>query len=152
MNKLITSSLELAKVKADQKKQNIIFNAPKDNIEAFVNKDKIWRVVNNLLGNAIKFSYEDSDIEIGLQSDEKNVIISVKDRGIGIAGKNKPFVFDMFTEAKLPGTSGEAPHGLGLSISAQIAKAHNGKIWFDSEEGKGTTFYFEFPVNSRMPE
>ncbi len=54
----------------------------------------------------------------------------------------------MFTEAKSLGTSGEAPHGLGLSISLQIAKAHYGTIWFESEEGKGATFHLVFPVKT----
>ena len=73
--------------------------------------------------------------------------VSVKDNGVGIPEKNKHNIFDMFTESKLPGTAGETPHGMGLSISLQIAKAHKGNVWFDSEEGKGSTFYLEFPVN-----
>jgi len=148
INKLATGSVELFNVRAAQKKQRIIVISGDEDIEAYVNREKIWRVINNLLGNAIKFSYENADIELCLQSDAENVTISVKDSGIGIAEKNKPFVFDMFTEAKLPGTSGEAPHGLGLSISTQIARAHGGAIWFESEEGKGTTFYFTFPIHA----
>jgi signal transduction histidine kinase len=52
----------------------------------------------------------------------------------------------VFTDAKRMGTSGEKPFGLGLSITRQIIEAHSGKIWFESEEGKGTTFYIDLPV------
>ena len=78
------------------------------------------------------------------------VHISVKDKGMGIPERNRPLVFDMFTQAKVPGTSGEMPYGLGLSISLQIAKAHKGNIWFETEEGKGSTFHFEFPTKSKI--
>ncbi len=69
---------------------------------------------------------------------------------MGIPERNRPLVFDMFTQAKVPGTSGEMPYGLGLSISLQIAKAHKGNIWFETEEGKGSTFHFEFPTKSKI--
>jgi signal transduction histidine kinase len=55
-------------------------------------------------------------------------------------------IFDAFTDAKRRGTSGEQPFGLGLSISRQIIEAHSGRIWFDSEENKGTTFFIELPI------
>jgi len=148
LNKLLASSVDLFSLRAAAKKQQIRFTANHENAEAFVNKEKIWRVVNNLISNAIKFSYENSTIELRLELKSGKADISVKDCGIGIPEKNKPFIFDMFTEAKTAGTSGEAPHGLGLSISLQIAKAHYGIIWFESEEGKGTTFHFVIPVNS----
>ena len=83
---------------------------------------------------------------MSLELIDGQVHIAVKDSGVGIPEKNRPFVFDMFTQAKIPGTSGEVPFGLGLSISLQIARAHQGNIWFDTEEGKGTTFHFEFPT------
>jgi signal transduction histidine kinase len=117
---------------------------------AYVNKDKIWRLFNNLISNAIKFSYERADIQIGIHRKDGRIRFSVKDKGIGIPEKNKSSIFDMFTESKMYGTSGEKPNGLGLSISLQIAKAHGGNIWFESEQGKGTTFYVDLP--EKLPE
>jgi len=120
--------------------------------------------LNNLIGNAIKFSFPNSKIEVSIKCIDKEnsslipveklntdpagdiILISVKDSGIGIADDLKQFVFNPFSEAKRPGTSGENANGLGMSISLQIAKAHGGNIWFESEEGKGTTFYFAFPA------
>ena len=147
INKLIESCIDLLSIRAAEKKQQLVFRSSQDIIEAYVNKEKIWRVINNLIGNAIKFSYKNSVIEINLGLVAGNVDISVEDNGIGIPEKNKPHIFDVFSEAKMTGTSGEAPHGLGLSISLQIAKAHSGDIWFESEEGKGSTFHLVFPAD-----
>ena len=148
IHKLVASSVELLSFRAAAKKQRLVITCDDKSIKAFVNKEKIWRVINNLIGNAIKFSHEHSDITINVASEPDKVDISVKDNGIGIPEKNKPYVFDMFTEAKATGTSGEIPHGLGLSISLQIAKAHSGTIWFESEEGKGSVFHLVLPVNA----
>jgi two-component system sensor histidine kinase VicK len=99
------------------------------------------------MGNAIKFSYENSSIQLSLTQAEGKVLITVKDSGIGIANKGSEHIFDMFTESKTYGTKGEKPHGIGLSIALQVARAHGGDIWFESEEGKGTTFYLSLPLN-----
>lgn len=145
INRLLARSVELLNYQAIAKNQHIRLNMPEEHIFAYVYKEKIWRVFNNLIANAIKFSYSDSEIIISLEKDGDDVHIAIQDRGVGIPEQNKPYVFDMFTDAKMTGTSGEAPHGLGLSISLHIAKAHNGNIWFESEEGRGTTFHVVFP-------
>lgn len=152
INKLVANSVELQSIKANAKKQQLIFSADREEIMAYVNKEKIWRIINNLIANAIKFSYENSAIQIILKETDGKVDIAVKDKGIGIPEKNKPYIFDTFTEAKNTGTSGEVPHGLGLSISLQIAKAHKGNIWFESQEGKGTTFHLEFPTSKEAQQ
>ena len=147
INKLVAGSVELLSVRAAGKKQQLVTNTGNNEIKAFVSKEKVWRVINNLIVNAIKFSYEGSKIYVDLKPENGNIIISVKDQGVGIPDKNKEHIFDMFTESKMHGTAGEKPHGLGLSISLQVARAHGGDIWFESEEDKGATFYFSFPQN-----
>ena len=148
MKKLVSNCAELLNFRAHAKNQQIKTSMGPDEILAFVNKEKIWRVINNLIANAIKFSYENSEILVSLELKGDRVHIAVKDSGVGIPEKNQPFIFDMFTQAKNPGTLGEVPYGLGLSISLQIARAHQGDIWFETAEGKGTTFHFEFPTKS----
>lgn len=145
INKLLTRSVDLLNYQALAKGQHIQLHLPTEPVYANVYKEKIWRLFNNLIANAIKFSYNNSEISIKLELQGKNVHISVQDNGIGIPDRNKPYIFDMFTDARTPGTSGEAPHGLGLSISQHIAKAHNGNIWFESTEGIGSTFHIVFP-------
>ncbi len=146
INQLVARSVELLCFGAQSKKQTIVPHMPSQTVYANIYKDKMRRVINNILGNAIKFSHEGSKIDITLTQEGGNVHIAVRDYGIGIPEQNKAHVFDMFTDVKLPGTSGEVAHGLGLSISLQIVRAHNGDIWLESELGKGTTFHIVFPV------
>jgi signal transduction histidine kinase len=152
INMLVARSVELLNFRALSKRQQIITRYPSEHIYAKVQKEKIRRVINNLVANAIKFSYEGAVINVNLAlTRDGKVHISVQDSGIGIPAKNLPHIFDVFTDARQAGTSGEVTHGLGLSISMQIAKAHNGDIWVESEEGKGAIFHFEFPTDSGMP-
>lgn len=146
INLLVARAVELLNFRAISKRQQIFTKYPPQHIMAKVYKDKIRRVINNLVGNAIKFSYEGTIINVVLEQKGDMVHISVQDSGIGIPAKNLPHIFDVFTDARQAGTQGEMTHGLGLSISMQIAKAHNGDIWVESEEGKGAIFHFEFPV------
>ncbi|MDB5230884.1 MAG: hypothetical protein JWN76_1689 [Chitinophagaceae bacterium] len=113
--------------------------------ESFVeiDKEKIWRVISNLVVNAIKFSPRGACINVSVTRNGKRTIITVSDQGIGIPENIRMQVFDMFTEAKRPGTSGEKSFGLGLFISRQIVQAHKGRLWFESAENKGTNFYIE---------
>ena len=81
-----------------------------------------------------------------MECNAQRILISVTDVGIGIPPEMEEKIFDMFTEAKRPGTAGEQAFGLGLAISKQIVEAHKGKIWFESNRGKGTAFFVELPV------
>jgi ligand-binding sensor domain-containing protein/signal transduction histidine kinase len=145
MQLLVTQSISALEFKANEKKQEIVVDA-KVQLFAFVDPQKIQRVLSNLISNAIKFSPGGSTIIMSLIKQDNSLQISIEDRGIGIPEELKDRVFDMFTKAKRHGTAGEEPFGLGLSICKQIVDAHNGKIWFESEGGKGTRFYLEFPL------
>jgi signal transduction histidine kinase len=146
MNALIKNTVDLLRIKAAEKQQTIECDLPKKDLFIMVNPEKIKRVINNLVTNAIKFSNKNDEIKIGLALNNDSVIISVEDKGIGIPKDIQLKVFDMFTEAKRKGTMGELPYGLGLSICKQIVEAHNGSIWFNSLPGEGTTFYVKLPV------
>lgn len=145
INHLIKTAVELLQLKASEKDQTIKTHLPENDVYLTVNPEKIKRVINNLITNAIKFSPKGKEISIGFQQKYKTNLITVKDRGIGIPEDIQPKVFDMFTEAKRKGTAGELPYGLGLSICKQIVEAHNGSIWFESKQDKGTTFFVELP-------
>jgi signal transduction histidine kinase len=143
VSSLITECTDLLKLKASEKKQELIVTLDQSDAVIEVNKEKIKRVINNLIVNAVKFSEQGLSIHIKSTVKNDTVRISIKDQGIGIPSKMKSKVFDIFTDARREGTSGEKPFGLGLSICRQIMEAHNGSIWFESEEGIGTTFYLE---------
>jgi signal transduction histidine kinase len=111
-------------------------------------REKLWRVVSNLVANAIKFSPTGASILVKMDQGVQSVRISVKDEGIGIPPDMQEKIFDLFTEAKRPGTAGEQSFGLGLAISRQIVEAHGGKIWFESNPNKGTTFFVDLPLET----
>jgi signal transduction histidine kinase len=113
--------------------------------ELLISREKIWRVMSNLISNAIKFSPQGSAINVKIEDYGNEVEISVKDHGIGIPDAIKDKVFNIFTEAKRTGTAGEKSFGLGLSICRQIIENHQGKIWFKSDDKKGTTFFVRLP-------
>lgn len=103
-------------------------------------KKRIEQVVINLLTNAIKYSPEKTTITISITKHKLHTIVSVKDQGIGIPQKDQSAIFEKFHQA-----SKKSGFGLGLYISKEIIKLHKGKIWVDSEEGKGSTFFFSLP-------
>jgi len=145
VDKLVNDSVELLRVKASEKKQT--FNLQLNGKEKFfiANREKINRVINNLLINAIKFSNDNKQITVTTSAENKRVQIAVKDNGIGIPERLKDKVFERFTKAKRKGTMGEPTFGLGLSICKEITEYYNGSIRFESKENEGTTFYLEFP-------
>lgn len=112
---------------------------------AELNHEKFQRVMDNLIGNALKFSRERSKIEIVLLKNSPHIIIEVIDHGIGIPKEKLPVIFEAFTKAGRPGLKGEQSTGLGLSIVKQIVEKHNGTIEVESEEGKGSVFRIFLP-------
>ena len=135
--------IDLLRFKSDAKGQRIELRAVPATVS--VNREKIWRVISNLVANAIKFSPGGARIIVRLEVKSRHVLIAVEDHGIGIPVEMRDKIFDMFTEAKRSGTAGEQSFGLGLAISKQIVEAHGGTIWFESIEGNGTTFLVELP-------
>jgi two-component system sensor histidine kinase VicK len=145
INSLLSRSVELLRFKALEKHQEIKLQLLANAEELLISREKIWRVISNLITNAIKFSPVGGTIYVKVAESQNNLEISVKDAGIGIPEKMKDKVFNTFTEAKRPGTLGEKSFGLGLSISKQIIETHNGKIWFESDGKTGTTFFIHLP-------
>ncbi len=146
MKRLLEYCVDLLQAKADEKKQQLTLEA--ENIMLMLNRQKMWRVVSNIVNNAIKFSPEHTVIDIKLQRKEHCVLLSVHDKGIGIPADLKDKIFTKSPEASRYGTAGEEPYGLGLSISQQIIEEHDGRIWFDSVDGKGAVFYVELPYSN----
>jgi len=145
INALLSNSVELLRFKAAEKNQTIRLELLPNPEELIISREKIWRVTSNLISNAIKFSPAGNCILVKALNLEHEIQILVKDHGIGIPDKLKGQVFNMFTDAKRPGTEGEKSFGLGLSICQQIIQKHNGRIWFDGDTENGTTFYFALP-------
>jgi signal transduction histidine kinase len=104
---------------------------------------KIERVLNNLVGNAVKYSEPGGEIVVSLESSAGRVVTRVRDQGPGISEKGQQHIFDLFHREKE--TAGEPGVGLGLYISRQIAEQHGGTITVESALGEGSTFTFALP-------
>lgn len=112
-------------------------------------KHRIGQVLINLISNAIKYSPKSDKVIIKLASGSKNVKVSVKDFGIGIKKRNLDKIFERFYQVENRIRVSQGGLGLGLYISKQIIKEHNGEIWAESEKGKGSTFIFKLPVGNK---
>lgn len=140
---LLTYCVNLLVYMADAKKQKIELTAKQ--VTIWINQEKMWRVISNLITNAIKFSPVNSVIKVGVAEENGFVTITVEDHGIGIPDSLKDNIFDMFNGPGRIGTAGEQTFGLGLTISKQIVVAHGGSIWFENSKPQGSTFFVKLP-------
>ena len=106
---------------------------------------RIMQVVRNLLGNAVKFSPDNGVVEVRMSHEGNKVQVSVGDRGVGIPPEELEAVFDKFVQASRTRASGT---GLGLTISREIMRLHDGRIWAENREGGGALFVFELPLRT----
>jgi signal transduction histidine kinase len=143
---LVQHCVDMLHVRADEKQQKFRLNLMPAVLR--VNYEKMWRVISNLISNAIKFSPVGSVIDVSIETGRGNVLLVVKDQGIGIPAEMGDKIFDVFTESRRRGTAGEESFGLGLSITKQIVEAHAGTITFDSVLNKGTAFKVVLPAGS----
>jgi two-component system sensor histidine kinase VicK len=116
-----------------------------DSLFVTIDEAKFMQVITNLISNALKFTPDTGNIDVIIEDLDDKVLVKVRDNGIGIPSDLQPFLFDKFTKARRQGIHGEPTTGLGMSIIKTIVEWHNGCIWFESTEGKGTTFFIEIP-------
>ena len=148
LNKLVHQILQLLVFTAKEKNIIIEANIAKQKIELKADKDKIDRVISNLVTNAIKFSKPGSIVHVSLHANHDFAEIIVKDNGIGIPEYLQGKIFDLFTTAKRKGTAGEKSYGLGLAICKKIIDVHEGFIHVESKEGLGSSFIVKLPLKA----
>ncbi|MGR3741160.1 cell wall metabolism sensor histidine kinase WalK [Companilactobacillus sp. DQM5] len=112
-----------------------------------IDTDKMTQVIDNILNNAIKYSPDGGVITCRLLETNKHVIISINDQGLGIPRNAQIKIFDRFYRVDKARSRKQGGTGLGLSISKEVVEEHKGKIWVNSSEGKGSTFYISLPYN-----
>lgn len=110
-----------------------------------VDADKMIQVLDNIMNNAIKYSPDGGTITCGLVETNTSVIFSISDEGLGIPKRDLANVFDRFFRVDKARARSMGGTGLGLAISKEVVQKHKGKIWAESTEGKGTTFYISLP-------
>lgn len=132
---------------AEQYKTHKFDFVPEKNLPAArLDDDKFQQVMTNLIDNAAKYSPERSVVTVKTELKNENIIISVKDEGVGIKAEDFGKLFKKFSRIENHLTSTTQGNGLGLYITKQLVESMNGDISLESEEGKGTTFIVKFPV------
>ena len=118
---------------------------PPDLPAVLVDADRVRQVIANLLHNAIKFTPPGGRVTLSAAAEGDEVIVEVRDTGIGIAKTDLPRVFERFYKGDRARTRGRGGTGLGLAIARHIVDAHGGRVWVKSKEGKGSSFFFSLP-------
>ena len=132
--------------KEQYKTHKIIFSPQKDLPPVRLDEDKFQQIMTNLIDNGCKYSPEGSTVFITTESKVDEVIIKVKDEGVGIKSEDSNKLFKKFSRIENHLTSKTQGNGLGLYITKQLVESMNGEITFESEENKGTIFIVTFPV------
>jgi len=142
---LIKDQLASFKAEAENKKITLSAALPEKLPQLYIDPDRIAQVLVNLLGNALKFTPEAGSVTVEAEELDECIQIQVKDSGVGIVKENFSRLFDRFQQIdRVPGPGAKGT-GLGLAISKSIVELHKGKIWMESELGKGSKFIFTLP-------
>lgn len=145
---LFGTIININKVFADKKNIDVVFNHIGEIPKLFVDPLKLTQVMNNLLNNAVKYSFPYTQITVSLRKLEEELLVTVKDKGRGIPDERIKNLFKPFQTAQIKSTAKEKSTGLGLAIVKNIIKVHGGRIWVESEVGSGSSFYFTLPLKA----
>jgi two-component system sensor histidine kinase VicK len=122
--------------------------APVEYTPVIADQEKIGQVINNLISNAVKYSPSGSTIQVACVTVENEITVSVRDEGFGIAPGDLQRLFDRYYRVRGENMKTISGFGIGLYLCSEIIQRHNGRIWVESEVGKGSTFYFMLPSTS----
>jgi two-component system, OmpR family, sensor histidine kinase VicK len=151
MADLLSKTIRKLRVQADEKNQRLELATKNHPVVAYFDIDKIEQVVINIISNSIKYSNEGSTIRVELgEDDERNVIISVSDDGIGIPAEDLPRIFERFYRVDKARSRAHGGTGLGLAIAKEIVEAHGGRLDIDSQLGVGTKVTICLPKNDEI--
>jgi PAS domain S-box-containing protein len=149
VSELINETLESMKLISGKKniKIKLINNVNNGTIHA--DKVKFQQILYNLLSNAIKFTPDNGEVSVSIEKTQKGIQVSVKDTGIGIVSEMQDEIFSAFSQVDASSKRRYGGTGLGLALVKQFVEMHNGKVWLESEEGKGSTFSFTIEDQKR---
>lgn len=146
LSQVVDSVINMFEDEIKKKDLRVLFQKPfQKTPKVLVDEEKIKLAIQNLLENSIKYTRKNGEILIFLEPLKKEIKFSIKDNGLGIPKNQQWRVFSKFFRGSNVIQIEPDGTGLGLFITKNIIEAHGGKIWFESEEGKGTTFYFTLP-------
>ena len=131
----------------EEKKYELVRDYPITSVWIEIDTDKMTQVIDNILNNAIKYSPDGGKITVSMKTTDDQMILSIKDQGLGIPKQDLPKIFDRFYRVDRARSRAQGGTGLGLAIAKEIIKQHNGFIWAKSEYGKGSTFTIVLPYD-----
>ena len=131
----------------EEKKYELVRDYPINSVWIEIDTDKMTQVIDNILNNAIKYSPDGGKITVSMKTTDDQMILSIKDQGLGIPKQDLPKIFDRFYRVDRARSRAQGGTGLGLAITKEIIKQHNGFIWAKSEYGKGSTFTIVLPYD-----
>lgn len=134
----------LSRALSPEEAQRVRIQVADDLPEVWGDLDRLERLLANLVTNALKYSPPDSPVEVRLEWRNRELLASVQDSGTGIPARDLPYIFNRFYRSKRRQRAEGV--GLGLYIAKMVVEAHGGRIWAESEEGKGSTFRFTLPI------
>jgi len=149
--RLAETSVDKVRLLAEGKRIQILTEAPPGRVWVPADGARIEQVLDNLLSNALKFSPEGATVNIRLHLDGKAGVahVSVADTGPGIPPEDLPHIFERFYQGRAYTKNTLAGSGLGLALAKKVVEAHGGRIWVESDLGKGTTVHFTLPLARR---
>lgn len=145
VGKLVSDVVQEVSDAAKEKKKKIRLQLPKRKVYAEADEHCLSMAVENIVMNAIRYSYESAPVTVKVSNHKQEVRIAVKDRGVGIAPEDIPLLFQQFTRIPNDLTKQSSGSGIGLYLSQQLIKLHGGTIEVESEKGKGSTFTIHLP-------
>ena len=145
MARLASASCQLVRPSAENKKQELILEA---GAECLVDGDEgiLRQVMDNLIGNAVKYSPLGKSIWVCVRKKDGEAWLEVRDEGPGLTETDKKRVFGKFQKLSAQPTGNESSTGLGLSIAKGLVELHGGRIWAESEAGRGASFFIAIPL------
>jgi len=146
----LLEKLESNNQKLMQEKQIQLVNSTHEKMHTVTDRERIEQVFNHLILNAVDFVPQGGQIEIGAQTKDEEILFYVKDNGLGISPDKQKDLFKKFSRLDPFITRRHGGTGLGLSICKGIIKELGGKIWLESEPGKGSEFYFTLPKKKKV--
>jgi PAS domain S-box-containing protein len=140
---IVSTATGMVSGELEQQSVRLVVEPVDEAVAVNVDASRIVQVITNLLGNAIKFTNAGGTVTLRVRREPSALVVSVSDTGVGIDPAALPHVFDRFWQARATPRRGS---GLGLAIARGIVEAHGGRLWVESELGKGSTFSFSIPV------
>ena len=144
---LISDTILLLNDSAAKKSIQIVFDVKRD-IVLKIDVNMITSVIRNLVSNAIKYTYTGGTVVVDTYVNDELFLLTVSDNGIGMGRELSDKIFDIRTEVSMPGTNKEQGTGLGLVLCKEFVEKHQGRIWVESEPGKGSKFFVQLPLEN----